>query len=94
MRSGRGSSCCHDPSHCSLEADYRYPTRSAAFVAFGKGQPVTIEGQMTVERSGKAEIYEILRRSGDKVAVLLESQQEGGACILLQGRILSPPVAP
>jgi hypothetical protein len=77
-----------------LEADYCYPTRNAAFIAFGKGQPVKIEGQMTLERSGKAEIFEILRRSGDKVAVLLESQQEGGACILLQGLILSPPVAP
>ena len=77
-----------------LEADYCYPTRSAAVAAFAKGQTVIVEGQMTLERSGTEEIFEILGRSGDKAAVLLESQDEGGACILIQGRIVGPPVSP
>jgi hypothetical protein len=77
-----------------LEADYCYPTRSAAVAAFGKGQTVIVEGQMTLERSGTVEVFEILGRSGDKAAVLLESQNEGGACILIQGRILGPQVSP
>jgi hypothetical protein len=77
-----------------LEADYCYPTRSAAVVAFGKGQRVIVEGQMTLERSGTVEVFEILGRSGDKAAVLLESQDEGGACILSQGRIVGPQVSP
>ena len=77
-----------------LEADYCYPTRSAAVAAFAKGQTVIVEGQMTLERSGTVEVFEILGRSGDKAAVLLESQDEGGACILIQGRILGPQVSP
>ena len=77
-----------------LEADYCYPTRNAAVAAFAKGQRVIVEGQMTLEHSGTVEIFEILGRSGDKAAVLLESQDEGGACILIQGRILGPQVSP
>ena len=77
-----------------LEADYCYPTRNAAVAAFAKGQRVIVEGQMTLEHSGTVEIFEILGRSGDKAAVLLESQDEGGACILIQGRILRPQVSP
>ena len=77
-----------------LEADYFYPTRNAAVAAFAKGQRVIVEGQMTLEHSGTVEIFEILGRSGDKAAVLLESQDEGGACILIQGRIVGPPVSP
>ena len=77
-----------------LEADYCYPTRSAAVAAFAKGQTVIVEGQMTLERSGTVEVFEILGRSGDKAAVLLESQDEGGACILSQGRIVGPQVSP
>ena len=77
-----------------LEADYCYPTRSAAVAAFAKGKTVIVEGQMTLERSGTVEIFEILGRSGDKAAVLLESQDGGGACILIQGHILGPPVSP
>jgi hypothetical protein len=38
-----------------LEADYCYPNRNAALAAFGKGQTVMVEGQMTVERAGKVE---------------------------------------
>ena len=53
-----------------LEADYCYPTRSAAVAAFAKGQTVIVEGQMTLERSGTVEVFEILGRSGDKAAVL------------------------
>jgi hypothetical protein len=74
-----------------LEADYCYPTRSAAVAAFGKGQIVTVEGQMTIEREGKVEIFEILSRSSDNTAVFLNSD-EGGACILLKGRISGPSV--
>ena len=58
------------PEQPGLEADYCYPTRSAAVAAFAKGQTVIIEGQMTLERSGTVEVFEILGRSGDKAAVL------------------------
>jgi hypothetical protein len=43
-----------------LEANYCYPTRSAAIAAFGNGQTVIVEGQMTLERSGEVETFEIL----------------------------------
>ena len=75
-----------------LEADSCYPTRSAALAAFGKGQTVMVEGQMAIERAGKVEVFEILGRSSDNTAVLLNSHNDGGACILLQGRTLGPSV--
>jgi hypothetical protein len=73
-----------------LEADYCYPTRSAAVAAFAKGQTVIVEGQMTLERSGEQETFEILGRLGDDAAVLLDSHDEGGACILIEGRTPMP----
>jgi len=75
-----------------LEANYCYPTRSAALAAFGKGQTVTVEGQLTIERSGEVETFEILGRSSDNTAVLLNSLDDGGACILVQGRTSGPSV--
>jgi hypothetical protein len=69
-----------------LEADYCYPSRSAALAAFGSGRTVVVEGQINLERSGQLETFEILSRSGDDSAVLLDSYDEGGACILIQGR--------
>ena len=74
----------------SLEADYCYPSRSAALAAFGIGQTVIVEGQMTLERSGELETSKILGRSGDDAAVLLDSHDEGGACILIEGRTPKP----
>jgi hypothetical protein len=68
-----------------LEADSCYPTRDAAIAAFGNGRTVMVEGQITRERSGEVEIFEILSRSGDDAAVLLNSLGEGGACILIEG---------
>jgi hypothetical protein len=68
-----------------LEANSCYPTRNAAMVAFGNGQTVIVEGQITLERSGEVETFEILRRSGDDTAVLLNSLGEGEACILIEG---------
>ena len=73
-----------------LEADYCYPSRSAALAAFGSGRTVIVEGQITLERSGQVETFEILGRSGDDSAVLLDSYEEAGACILIQGRIPKP----
>ena len=75
-----------------LEADYCYPTRSAALAAFGKGETVTVKGQMTVEHAGEVEIFEILGRSRDNTAVLLNSHDDGEACILVQGRTSGPSV--
>jgi hypothetical protein len=68
-----------------LEADACYPTRDAAIAAFGSGRTVIVEGQITLERSGEVETFEILGRSGDDAAVLLNSLGEGGACILIEG---------
>jgi hypothetical protein len=73
-----------------LEADYCYPSRSAAVAAFANGQKVIVEGQMTLDRSGELETFEILSRSGDDAAVLLNSHDDGGACILIEGRIPTP----
>lgn len=70
-----------------LEADYCYPTRDAAMAAFGNGQTVIVEGQIILDRSGKVETFEILTRSGDNAAVLLNSQDQGEACILIRGRL-------
>ena len=69
-----------------LEADFCYPTRNAAIAAFSKGQTIRVEGQITLERSGEVESFEILGRSGDDAAVLLDSHDDGGACILIEGR--------
>ena len=68
-----------------LEADACYPTRDAAIAAFGSGRTVIVEGQITLERSGEVETFEILGRSGDDAAVLLNSLGDGGACILIEG---------
>lgn len=77
------------PEEPGLEADYCYPTRDAAMAAFGNGQTVIVEGQILLDRSGKVETFEILTRSGDSAAVLLNSQDQGEACILIRGRIPS-----
>ena len=69
-----------------LEADNCYRTRDAVLAAFGNGQVVTVEGQITTERSGGVETFEILSRPGDNAAVLLNSHDAGVACILVQGR--------
>ena len=66
--------------------DYCYPTRDAALAAFGNGQVVIVEGEIVLERSGRSEIFEILIRPSDSAAVLLDSHDEGVACVLIQGR--------
>jgi hypothetical protein len=78
-----------------LEADYCYPSRNAALAAFANGRTVTVVGQVMLERAGELETFEILSRSGDDVAVLLNSHSDGGACILIEGHAPthSAPVA-
>jgi hypothetical protein len=68
-----------------LEADFCYPTRDAAFAAFGKGLPLVIEAQMALDNADGLEIFEILRRPSDKAAVLLDTKARGMSCILIEG---------
>ena len=77
-----------------LEANVCYPNREAALAALTSVGSITIESEILIESGDGRELFDVVRRTADRRAMLLNSRPDGVACVLIEGQDVQPPTAP